>query len=118
MLSRAVVLLAVVLAACSGDDGGSSATVAFDLDGPLAGDTYWDLPWPSDLRLTAAGTPDVAGFPNKRDLALVNGPLVEAAKRAGWPVMPVTYFRFTAPPPAHALDTVYPATGDADAMLV
>lgn len=116
---RRVALALAVLAACGGgDDGGSTPTVAFDLDGPLAADTYWDLPWPSDLRLTAQGTPDVAGFPNKRDLALVAGPLAEAAKHVGWTVMPITYFRFTAPPPAHTLDTVLPADGPADAMLI
>ena len=56
MLSLPVVLPLLALAACT-DDGAPADTVAFDLDAPLAGETYWEMPFPSDLRLTADGRP-------------------------------------------------------------
>ncbi len=87
-------LALVALAACA--EPAPSATVAFDLDGPLAADTFWDLPFPSDLRLVD-GTPDLAGFPNPRDLPVVTALVSVAAERRGFPVMPVAWFRFTAP---------------------
>jgi hypothetical protein len=112
------VLALVAITGCGGDDGDGAATVAFDLAGPLEAETYWDLPFPSDLRLTAAGTPDVAGYPNKRAIALITDPLRVAANRRGFPVMPVVYFRFTAPPAAHALADVYRTDQLQDAMLL
>jgi hypothetical protein len=111
-MSRHVVvaLASVSLLAC-GDDGGETApTVAFDLDGELAGDTFWELPFPSDLRLTAAGTPDLAGYPTRQS-PLALDLLEVAAARRGFPVMPVTYLRFTAAPPPQGLAAVIPATG-------
>ncbi|MBE7453489.1 MAG: hypothetical protein HS111_32900 [Kofleriaceae bacterium] len=55
--------------ACGGGD--ESPAVIFDLGGALTGDTFFDLPFPSDLRLDADGTPTYAGFPNKGDNRLV-----------------------------------------------
>jgi len=36
------------------------------LDTSLAS-SFWDMPWPSDTRVTAMGTPDMMGFPNPGD---------------------------------------------------
>jgi len=113
---RRLALITILVAAAApatgcGDDGTNAPTVAFELDGPLAGDTFWDLPFPSDLRINADGTPDLVGYPT-RDSALVIDLLEVAARRRGFPVMPVTYVRFTAAPPPRALDQVFPATGD------
>ncbi|HUS31685.1 MAG TPA: hypothetical protein VMZ53_24450 [Kofleriaceae bacterium] len=98
MRRLAFVLLAV--AACTDE---TPPTVAFDLDHPHTADTFWDMPFPSDLRLTADGRPDLEGFPNKRNLPVVNDLLAGARERKGFPVMPIAYFRFTAEPPAHDL---------------
>jgi hypothetical protein len=95
---------ALTLAACTDTP---SSTVAFDLDGPYAGDTFWDFPFPSDLRLKD-GKPDLDGFPNKRNLPVVNDLLSSARDRHGFPVMPVAYFRFTETPPAYSLDSINP----------
>nr|MDQ3370489.1 hypothetical protein [Myxococcota bacterium] len=103
--------------ACGGDDA-PTATIAFDLGSPLAGATFWDVPFPSDLRLTAEGRPDLAGFPNPRNLPVVVDLLTTAAERAGFPVMPIAWFRFTATPPTHAIDRVIAAEPTADALLV
>jgi len=105
------------LAGCA-DDGEPADTVAFDLQGPLAGETYWNMPFPSDLRLTAEGRPDLAGFPNRRNLPVLNDLLSVAAERAGFPVMPIAWFKFTAAPPARALDEVIAADASADALLL
>jgi hypothetical protein len=100
------------------DDSAPADTVAFDLDGPLAGETYWEMPFPSDLRLTAEGRPDLAGFPNRRSLPVLNDLLSVAAERSGFPVMPIAWFKFTATPPDRALDQVIPADAAADALLL
>jgi hypothetical protein len=105
MRRLAFVLLA--LAACIDD---SSPTVAFDLHGPYTDDTFWDLPFPSDLRLTADGRPDLEGFPNKRNLPVVNDLLSGAKERHGFPVMPIAYFRFIGATTTHALGPTNDAT--------
>src|SRR5688572_13259396 len=96
---RCSVLLAIVVA-CA-DPTGPENMVAFD----LAGD-FWDFPWPSDLRLRDDGMPDLAAFPNPRDLPVVEQLLVTAKQRAGFPVMPIAWFRFTGEPPVHVIDDV------------
>src|SRR3954469_22748301 len=114
---RSLALLLLVTTACT-DDAGPADTVAFDLDGPLAGTTYWELPFPSDLRLTADGKPDLAGFPNRRNLPVLVDLLSVANERSGWPVMPVAWFKFTAAPPTRALGDVIAADPQADALLL
>ena len=90
MTSLRLLSVAVLVAGCA--DPRASA-IAFDLEGPLADATFWDLPFPSDLRLTADGRPDLEGFPNPRDLPVVNDLLSVAAERRGFPVMPTAWFR-------------------------
>jgi len=110
-------LATLVLAACT--DGSAPAdTIAFDLDSSLTGEAFWDLPFPSDLRLTADGRPDLAGFPNRRELPIVRDLLSAASERAGFPVMPIAWFKFTEVPPQRALDQVIAAEPGADALLV
>jgi hypothetical protein len=96
--------IAIVLAACADDSPGNS--VAFELDATLAGDTFWAMPFPSDLRLTPDGRPDLAGFPNRRALPVVSDLLSVARERSGFPVMPIAWFQFTAEAPVHSLDAV------------
>lgn len=118
---------ATALGACGGDDppgvdATPAFTVAFDLDGTLAEDTYFDFPFPSDLRLTADGRLDLEGFPNRRNIPVVTGLIESAATHVGAPVSPITYFRFTQPTPAYSVDDmqadVLPATVDAPAWIV
>jgi hypothetical protein len=92
------------LAACT--TAPQTNTVAFDLDAPLDSATFWDLPFPSDLRLTADGRPDLAGFPNLRNLPVVNDLLLVARERRGFPVMPIAWFRFPDGAPAYTLDSL------------
>jgi hypothetical protein len=110
--ARISVVVVSVLVACS-DPQPQTNTVAFDLASKLDKTTYWDLPFPSDLRLTSDGKPDLASFPNKRHLPVVEDLLSAAAERAGFPVMPIAWFRFTAVAPEHALEVI-----DGNVLLV
>ncbi|HEY5933936.1 MAG TPA: hypothetical protein VIU61_04860, partial [Kofleriaceae bacterium] len=101
---RFLVVLALITAC--GDDGPSS-TVYFDLDGSIAEPaTFWNLPFPSDLRLAASGAPDMTGFPNPRNVSLLAQLVSVVEERRGWPTMPTAYVRFTAPVPERALADV------------
>jgi hypothetical protein len=103
-LSLAGVALAGTVGCGGGTDEPDGPTVAFELDGPLAATTFYDFPFPSDLRLTADGKLDVAGFPNDRNLPVLSALLSGAAAHRGTSVSPITYFRFTAPTPAYSVD--------------
>src|SRR5438477_2343991 len=96
-VSLALAILAAVatLGAC-GDTGGGT-TVYFDLAHANTPATYWNYPFPSDLRLDDNGAPDLAAFPNPRNVPILDGLLAIVPQRRGWPVMPAGYFRFTAP---------------------
>ena len=113
---RILALLVVVCGACESSE--PAETVAFDLETELAGETYWDFPFPSDLRLTAEGRPDLEGFPNRRQLPVLEALRSVARERAGFPVMPIAWFRFTGSVPERALEDVIAADPTSDALLV
>jgi hypothetical protein len=92
------------------------ARVSFDLEG-LA-DDFFAFPFPSDLRLDAEGHPELTGFPNPRRLDLVDDLLPIAAQRPAWPVVPVAFFRFSAPLGERRIDDVIAATTNAEILLV
>jgi hypothetical protein len=103
-----------LMAAYGCDDGGpvfDAPTVAFD----VAGEGFWDSPFPSDLRLTAEGRPDLAAFPNPNGISLVSQFVEVAKERRGFPVMPTVWFRFTQRAPQHDANIVL---GDELAVLV
>ncbi len=83
------------LTACGTDD--SSPTVYFDLGDSSTPETFWNFPFPSDQRLDANDAPDMTGFPNPRNVPILNDLLSLVPDRRGWPQMPVGYFRFTQP---------------------
>ncbi len=103
-----------------GDDGDAAATVAFDLGSKLDSKTFWDLPFPLDLRLNADGKIDFAGFPNDDKLLIVQDLLSSAADRKGFPVMPVAWFRFTdvSTAPALRLNDMIAAAPTSPILLV
>ena len=105
------------LVGCGGDDE-PGKTAYFELEGPIDQPaTYWNLPFPSDLRLAESGAPELTGFPNPRNVPILNALLSVAADRRGWPTMPVIYVRFTAPVPEQLISDVIPP-GDPRVMLV
>ena len=105
---RRFALLAPLLLVACGDDGGSAAQTAyFDLNGATTdADTFWNAPFPSDLRLDSHGAPDLTGFPNRRSVALLNSLLIDVPDRRAWPQMSIAYFRFTADLPTRAVTDV------------
>src|SRR5690606_34278226 len=93
-------LSSLLTASCGGGDATGTLAIA-DFGAPIAEEAhFFDLPFPSDLRLTADGKPDIAGYPRVRDVSLL-APLVGIADdRPGFPTIPVAYFRFEAELPA------------------
>jgi hypothetical protein len=94
-------LLVAIGPACSSDPSSPetpAATVAFDPDAQFAAaNAFFDFPYPSDLRLTPEGTPDVASFPNP-DVPILVGLKKAAQERRGFPMVPAGYFKLTAKP--------------------
>jgi hypothetical protein len=115
---RRLLVISVLLCACGDDDGGTSKTAYFDLETELAGsESYWNLPFPSDLRLRANGSPDLDGFPNPRNVPILQALLSVADERRGWPTMPIAFIRFTAPVPARAITEVIAADDEAVTLI-
>ena len=114
----AISLCAAFTLSCGGGGGEPASTVFFDLDGPLAATTYFNLPFPSDLRLTATGKPDLAGYPNPRVAPILTNLLMSAANRSGWPMMPITYFRFTEAPPMRVPTDFIAAATTSDVLII
>lgn len=118
-------MLALGLLACSDDaetkppptDPGT--TFVFDLDADLANpEQFYEVPYPNDLRLDAAGHPDLRGFPNPASAPPVVGLLENASQAVGFPVIPVAHFRFTAPLSPRVLDDVVPASPTSPFVIV
>ena len=119
--------LAAVLAAC-GDahvggappvDGVPGTSVAFELDADLADPArFYDLPYPSDLRLDAAGRPDLAGFPAPPGNGIVSAARASAQRRAAFPAVGAAYFRFDAPLAPREPRAAIPASAEQALLLI
>jgi hypothetical protein len=120
--------LALVLTTCGDDETTpieqpqpiSGTSVVFDLDADLAAPaTFYDLPYPSDLRLNEQGGPDLTGWPRPEGGANVPSTVVPAASgRPGFPQQPVAYFRFDGALPALMADEVIAAELASSLLLV
>ena len=104
------------LVSCGGDDGPPGTL--FELDGTLAGDTFFDFPFPSDLRVDVDGTAAYAGFPNKGANRIVTQLTALADARKGFPVMAGAYFRFAEALPARVTSELIAATPDAPILYI
>ena len=111
------------LPACSSDDGPGTTpspetTSRFDPDASFAAENeFFAFPYPSDLRLTAEGTPDVASFPDQ-DIPLLKGLKLGAGQRKGFPMVPVGYFAFTHKLAPRDPDTLIPGAAASPILLV
>ena len=109
-------LLGASLAACSSTPAVEAVT---DLDADTTqAATFFDFPYPSDLRLDQDGHPDLRGFPNPDESPLVEQLRALAVDRPGFPVIPIAYFRFTGALGARSPDDVIPAAATAPVLLV
>jgi hypothetical protein len=79
---------------------------------------FYDSPWPSDLRLTERGTPDMAGIPAPLGVDLVSAIVAISDDRPGFPVTPVGWFRFGADVQARERVDVVAGQVGAPLMLV
>ncbi len=94
-------------------------TPIFELESTLDGlEGFYDLPYPSDLRLTPEGTPDLSGFPNPLGLPLVGDMITTAMQRPGFPTTASGWFRFSAPIAPRSLDEVLPAIPASPVLLI
>ena len=123
-----VVVLAGVACGDDGGGGGSSADVGIDDSGDVSGGDsdvaeaedvpgaegpnpivmleaarsdptyFFDHPWPSDLRLTGNGAPDLSKFPVASDVPIVPAVLAAIGRdNRGFSPATAIYFRFDAP---------------------
>ncbi len=94
-------IAATSVGAC-GDDGsttgtqpGPGVTFVMDLSADLHDPAhFYDVPYPSDLRVDADGHPDLAGFPNPAEVATVADLVGEATSTRGFSVLPVAFLHF------------------------
>lgn len=128
MLSVLCALVGGVLAGCEDGtdpvDGGADAGPApvaaarFDLGGSWdTSGTFYDFPYPSDLRLRADGTPNLDGFPGTR-VPVVGDIATVAQQRRGWSPITVAHFRFDAEVAPRDPDNPVDASADAPFLLV
>jgi hypothetical protein len=124
-LALVVALASQLPVACSsshgsgGPPGPTGTTVLFDAGADFtSSDHFFDFPWPSDLRLTATGTPDLSGIANPTLSQVFAGLLQIAQQRTGFPVVPVAWFDFTADLAARAPTDVIAADPSSPILLV
>ncbi|MBT8492089.1 MAG: hypothetical protein KJO07_03430, partial [Deltaproteobacteria bacterium] len=91
-MNKIALLLAAALAACGSSDSGVGAVI--DLPAARSDGHFFDHPFPSDLRLTADGSPDVAGYPNPTGSSLLGDLITVAGDRRGFTTQSTTYVRF------------------------
>ena len=121
-----VVLSALLVAvaggpACSEDESAKApqaSTIAFDPEAKLdAEGAFFDFPYPSDLRLTTDGAPDLASFPDP-GVPILAGLKLGATQRRGFPVVPVGYFKLTAKPAPRDPEVVVEGGAHAPLLLL
>jgi hypothetical protein len=122
-------LLACCVAGCSGSSGSSTPAppakaiagtqVLFDLDADLSSQSnFYHFPYPSDLRLSAQGKPDLRGFPNPANNAVIENLLPAAEQHPDFPVVPVAYFEFDAALPKLTETNLIAAAPSSPILLV
>ncbi len=91
-----MLLLLVVLTGCGNSDT-PSTTAFFDLSSPLAEQgQFYDLPFPSDLRLVD-GHPQLTAYPNPDGIRLLADLVPLGESRDRFSTNMASFFRFTAP---------------------
>ena len=118
-LFDAVLVAAVVLSLGSGCDQSESpgAQVSTDLDASQSGD-FFAFPFPSDLRLSGDGTPDLSGYPIAARGDLLAPLVVAAERRRGFSTIPVVYFRFSESLGPRDHGVTIPARPESEILLI
>jgi len=106
-----------------GSGGGGLAAiegtqVMFDLDANLGQPaSFYHLPYPLDVRLTAEGTPDIAGMPVPNSF-IVETEVPCVMNRPGFSAMTVAYFQLDGPIGAQVDTEIMPAELTSPLLLV
>ncbi len=124
-LELSSVLFAAVLLAC-GDDTETNpppedepTRFILDLSADLSDPAkFYDVPYPSDLRVGSMGTPDLSGFPNPSAVTTVTGLVENAEQTRGFPVIAVSYLRFDQPLAPREPSEIISADKAAPLMLI
>lgn len=119
LLGAAAVLPGCSSSSSTGPAASTGVTVVFDASADLGSpDHFFDFPWPSDLRLSSSGTPDLRGLPNPTSSGVLEGLRTIAQQRKGFPMVPVAWFRFTADVASHVVTDTIPATASSPVLLL
>ncbi len=120
LVAISIVVLSTGVACGKGSGSSASGTVAlFDATANLATpEHFFDMPFPSDARKTAAGAPDFTGVGNPLKSSVLEGLRKIAMERKGTAQMPVAYVRFTAPVAPQDPSTLIAAEKTAKILLI
>jgi len=99
MLSVANRFIVVVLFFVISCGPQSRPTALWDLDG----EALFDAPWPTDLKITDEGYPDLSGFPNSASLPIIEQYIDVAESQKGFGTTSAIYFPFDSPIDSAAL---------------
>ena len=120
--SRIALFSLFSLVACGDDDlppTPTPTTAIVDAEVDLATPaTFYDFPYPSDLRLRARGTPDLRGVPVSSRSRIIDGLITVASEHPGFPVVPAAYFRFDGELATRSPEDVVAASASAALLLI
>lgn len=118
-IGTCVVVLACAPEGVSPPLGHDGVAVSMDVTGAgQGGMAFFDAPYPSDLRLSAAGAPPLADLPGLGRQALFDDLAATVADRRGYSVLSVAWFRFDGAVAPQQDDVVVPAAAGSPLMLV
>lgn len=129
-LGHRILVLVVLLGAACGDGGGREGVpldpspvpgtavifaVGADLTDPAR---FFDLPYPSDLRLDGSGRAAHSGFPIRSGNRVMRSLIAAAGQRRHWPTTPFAFFRFDGPLAERDADDWIEGRPDAPVILI
>jgi len=118
LAAPSLALVAIVLLSC-GSDGATAIHELPAAEVDRTGATFFDTPWPTDLRLDASGHIDVGSFPNPANVRLLETYKAEMnARLTGYSVSAPIYFRFDAPIDEASLPANGSASLEAESSVV
>lgn len=98
---------------------GFNTVSTFDLEADLTNqDSFYNIPYPNDLRLNADGSPDLTGLPIPDNNIFAKSLKSIAGDREGFPVNSAGYFEFNLPVAQQDVNEVIAADTDSPILLI